>query len=103
LAHRPASGEAVRSLVDSFKGDGATVSGLREVGAGPLKGYEFEVGEAMSGALIRILQGQSALYQIIIEYPASEAALARSLAPRVMSSFAVAGPPRRPDELSKSE
>ena len=98
---RPASDETARSLVDSFKEGGATVSGLREVEAGPLKGYEFEVGEAKSGALIRILQGHSALYQIIIEYPASEAALARSLAPRVMSSFTAAGPPRQPGELSR--
>ena len=45
---RPASEATVRSIVDSFK-EGATVSGLREVEAGPLKGYDFEVGRRSPG------------------------------------------------------
>ena len=97
---RPASDATVRSIVDSFK-EGGTVSGVHEARSGPLKGYDLEVREAKSGALIRILQGHSAVYQIIIEYPVSEGALARNLAPRVLSSFAVAGPPRRPDGVGK--
>ena len=79
------------------------MSELREIGTGPLKGYDFEVREAKSGALIRILHGHSALYQIIVEYPASEEALARYLAPRVMASFAVVGPPLQPEGLRKSK